>query len=205
MLIYARALIMGLPAEKVDSLRGYRPDGWKMTPQLKELKDQQFRISGGKAQLPNSIDEKLICAVQFSYDITKQNGSVWQFGDNDSGRFVKFLPPGVLLNNGEAWKGDCLDHRELFSAATGLFGDIGIPSEIPTVDSIIANLAGFHKVTRTESTVPQCSDLDCRKLFGPTGLTFCKRIIIRVADHGLNGKDSLITGLDCKFYPLGES
>ena len=63
--------------------------------------------------------ELLAGIAEFICDITKPNGNIVQFGDNDSGRFLN-LQPSVSLHNG-VWQTNDLDCRHLVAAIDGVF------------------------------------------------------------------------------------
>ena len=85
--------------------------------------------------------ERLEKIAEFTIHITKPNGHVPQFGDNDNGRFLKLQPRHQRLSVAEAkaryanldeynelgskavhWDEDHLDHKHLVAAINGLFG-----------------------------------------------------------------------------------
>jgi len=59
--------------------------------------------------------QKIWSMLEFTQDVTKPDGRVYQLVDNDSGRFLKIVPTIC-----------CLDHRHLVGAATGLFESEGL-------------------------------------------------------------------------------
>ncbi len=125
-------------------------------------------------KLPYKVrDEKLYNHLyktgKFTYDILKQNGEIPQFGDNDSGRFLKFSPVGSFVTNEQAEKKyhnlrgyntivknkkglyfdeNILDHKALLAAYSGFFSDENLREygeEFPLEKSIISSLAGERK------------------------------------------------------------
>ena len=84
--------------------------------------------------------DRLYKIGRFTADITKPNGEVPQFGDNDSGRFFKFSPNGEFLSSEQAtqkylnlsgfeggdepfWDENILNHSTLISCMGGIFDD----------------------------------------------------------------------------------
>lgn len=49
----------------------------------------------------NDFMQRFNNAVLFLNDLVKPNGNIAQIGDNDSGRFVKLVPSGIILNKDE--------------------------------------------------------------------------------------------------------
>jgi len=138
LMIYATALIIGLSENKVKTLKDYSISNWKVQPKLKDSNYQEYKIEDGKIILPDWYIVRLYKAGKFTYDISKQNGEIAQFGDNDSGRFFRLSPNGDLLtlvqakekyksldnyesNDGLFWDENILNHQTLLSAMGGLF------------------------------------------------------------------------------------
>lgn len=88
MVIYGTALLLGLPEEK------------------EEILQKKFKIL-----FPESYLKRLERMAEFAMDYSKPDGTAAQIGDNDSGRFLKFLPD----------RGGVLDHRHLVAAIAGLY------------------------------------------------------------------------------------
>lgn len=118
MAIYSAALLLGVPAER------------KCAPLLPTLL------------------ERLERAAEFTVHMTKPGGRVAQIGDNDSGRFLKLVPPMVVQTVAETrsllenlhdynelpddspyWQEDHLAHHQLVAAASGLFRSIDSPKK----------------------------------------------------------------------------
>ena len=104
LMIYSTALILGLKEDKINALLNYSPKGWKVEPKLEPLQRQQFTInnSTSKIDLPQWFVGRLYKIGRFTVDITKPDGEIPQFGDNDSGRFFRFTPVGEFITNQEA-------------------------------------------------------------------------------------------------------
>lgn len=140
LMIYGTALILGLKEEKIKALQSYTTQDWKVKPKLELFKNQQFKIENStfKIDLPQWYIDRLYKIGRFTVDITKQNGEIPQFGDNDSGRFFRFSPIGEFLTNKEAvsrylnlkgyseddelfWDENILNHSTFISCFSGLF------------------------------------------------------------------------------------
>lgn len=124
MVVYAAALIVGLPDEKRTALKEYDRRLWKFKPVLRPAPIQENRIQpaslpsqGGKnskvfrseedsdgmySPLPSSFWEKLRALCRFTADIAGNNLAP-QIGDNDSGRFIIGTPIAEILprNHGQ--------------------------------------------------------------------------------------------------------
>ena len=98
-MIYSVALINGLGKKRCSILREYNYKIWKKTPKLLPLQKQEFGIENDRIIFPQWFIDRLYKIGRFTIDITKPNGKVPQFGDNDSGRFFRFSPNGEFLTN----------------------------------------------------------------------------------------------------------
>ena len=158
LMAYAAALILGLKSEKISSLKNYDAKLWRKKPKLLPPKEQEFKILNGQIALPQWFVDRLYKIGRFTADITKPNGEVPQFGDNDSGRFFKFSPNGEFLSNeqaaqkylnlsgfagGEAfWDENILNHSALISCMGGIFNDEIFKNGFCFERSFIRSLAG---------------------------------------------------------------
>lgn len=123
MVIYATALILGLPEEKQAALKNYDCRLLKVHPKLNAAPIPLYALAGSDRLTPLApwYIERLEKMAESTMHITKPNGEIIQIGDNDNGRFLKLQP---ILES----KGDCsspdenyLDHRHLVGAINGLF------------------------------------------------------------------------------------
>jgi hypothetical protein len=126
MVVYATALVLGLPPDKLAVLQDNR----------------NFRgTDTGVFPFPGWYLERLEKMAEFTLDLTKPGGHIPQVGDNDSGRFLKLFPVHWPLQVQEAkaryanlehfesesadgvyWDEDHLDHHHLVAASNGLWG-----------------------------------------------------------------------------------
>lgn len=159
LMAYATALILGLKSEKISSLKNYDAKLWRKKPELLPLEEQEFKILDGKIALPQWFVDRLYKIGRFTADITKPNGEVPQFGDNDSGRFFKFSPNGEFLSNERAarkylnlsgfegsdepfWDENILNHSTLISCMGGIFDDEIFKNDMRFERSFARALAG---------------------------------------------------------------
>jgi len=101
MMLYASALVIGLSQAKRAALTNYTNKGWRYKIPLKKATEQKFTPNTSDILPPNFLN-KLFKSNQFLADITKENGEMPQFGDNDSGRFLKLMPLGTLFSTQKA-------------------------------------------------------------------------------------------------------
>ncbi|WP_366517327.1 heparinase II/III family protein, partial [uncultured Campylobacter sp.] len=159
LMAYATALILGLKSEKILSLKNYDAKLWRKKPKLLPSNEQEFKITNGQIALPQWFADRLYKIGRFTADITKPNGEVPQFGDNDSGRFFKFSPNGEFLSNEQAarkylnlsgfegsdepfWDENILNHSTLISCMGGIFDDEIFKNDMRFERSFARSLAG---------------------------------------------------------------
>ena len=98
---FGTAYVLGLSEEKIESLQNYSTKGWKVIPKLEPLEKQEYCIKNEQINFPNWYQERVYKMAIFSKDITRPDGDIVQFGDNDSGRFFRISPVGKFLKNEE--------------------------------------------------------------------------------------------------------
>jgi len=142
MVVYATALVMGLPEDKIVALETYDSQRHQVRPHLKPAPITFSPVPGSVRESPFPVwyFEKLEKMAEFTMQITKPDGHIPQVGDNDSGRFLKLDPVYHYLSISEAmdrydnlkdygesqsgadyWDEDHLDHRHLVAAINGLY------------------------------------------------------------------------------------
>ncbi|MGJ0361820.1 alginate lyase family protein [Aliarcobacter cryaerophilus] len=160
LMVYSTALILGLKEEKIKALQAYTTKGWKVKPKLEPFLNQQFKIKNSKFKidLPQWYIDKLYKIGRFTVDISKPNGEIPQFGDNDSGRFFRFSPIGEFLTNKDAvrkylnlkgyseddelfWDENILNHSTFISCFGGLYEDEVFENSISFEKSFINSMA----------------------------------------------------------------
>lgn len=119
-------------------LEHYSNGGWHYHGKLKPVEQQLFNPGGDI--LTQEFYDKLKLSGRFTQWITKPGGNIPQFGDNDSGRFIRltpvghFIAPGDLTNTYEnisqaytdrydehVWDENGLDHSPFVNMIHGLF------------------------------------------------------------------------------------
>jgi hypothetical protein len=117
MVVYATAMVLGLPNEKLQALKDYDHTLIKVKPGLTPSPLPHYRVSeksNPKAEnrdpksesfFPPWYFERLEKMAEFTMHITKPTGHIPQIGDNDSGRFFKFQPVYNKMTVAEAKKG----------------------------------------------------------------------------------------------------
>jgi len=170
LMVYSTALILGLKKEKVEALQGYTTKGWRVKPKLEALQNQKFKIQNStlKIELPQWFIDRLYKIGRFTVDISKPNGEIPQFGDNDSGRFFRLSPNGKFLTNKEAvskylnlkvyseddelfWDENILNHTTFISCFRGLFEDKIFENNMKFESSFIRTLAKRKLEVRDKS------------------------------------------------------
>ncbi len=142
MVVYATALVLGLPPEKQVALKEYNHRLHRVHPKLKPAPLEFYPLPGSDRLIlfPAWYIERLEKMAEFTMHITKPNGHIPQIGDNDNGRFLKLQPIYHQMTVAEAkaryanlegytdlpddaiyWDEDSLDHRHLVAAINGLF------------------------------------------------------------------------------------
>lgn len=110
MVLYATALISGLPEARLAKLAAINPGEYRYLPKGAGLPKQWTLHETGKTghgalrATPFRTDfvERLQRAVDFFAAILKPDGTLPQIGDNDSGRFFKLQPVYSVMTVGEA-------------------------------------------------------------------------------------------------------
>ncbi len=165
MAVYSLALALGLSKERLARLKAVKrhrfPGGVVLDgpPAIAEC---------GEIALPRAVTERIARMAEFTRDLTLPTGLVAQFGDNDSGRFLKLPGTFRLLEAGAGVRlyrvpdmselqishhdEDVLDHRHFVAAANGLLGrpDLGrFASEREIDTEIVRLLSGGRKLSST--------------------------------------------------------
>ena len=167
MMLWAFALLVNLPEDKRRALASYRREKLDTTPRLRPAPIAMHPVPGcdRTSPLPAWCWDRLASMADFTATMTKPNGLIAQFGDNDSGRF---MPTGsgeqLRAGNDPASAVWSLDHGALVAGIDALLDPgIGRPSAATDPASrLIAGLAGV-KGQRTRPAASQSSrvsDLD---------------------------------------------
>ncbi|NQY66960.1 MAG: alginate lyase family protein [Flavobacteriales bacterium] len=164
MIVYAIALLKGLPNKKLEYLRLFDSKDWKGNKGLNPVESQKYTIRSG-IQLEEETLDKVGRMIELSEKLTKTNGEIAQVGDNDSGRFFNLSPVGSLMSFADAkrkyqningpdelysklhFDQNALDHRPFVSAGSGLFEQIGRQSSYPLERSFVKSLTKNRELT----------------------------------------------------------
>lgn len=160
MVVWASALLANLVPEKRAALSRPNHKNLRTVPPLRPGGVPFHQVPGMQhnSPLPEWFWARLAAMGAFTYAITRPDGYVVQFGDNDSGRFIT-LGVGDQLRAGNdpaapAWS---LDHGALIAAIRALIPCISSPSSAvyDPASLILRALAGFDRArVSTENASP---------------------------------------------------
>jgi hypothetical protein len=124
--VWATALLRGLPEDRAAALETGRSAILATTPGWNEEPDVPGRVGGetGWFPFPDWFDQRLSRMAAFTMAATRPDGRVVQVGDNDNGRLVKLEPAVRSASVGAAIAPaeEVLDHRHLVGAVGALLG-----------------------------------------------------------------------------------
>ena len=134
MVYFTTALILGLPEERMSTLKSYSHKELRTgigKPSLKPSPLPFYALpEGTKCQLNESpfpawYFERLERMAEFIVDITKPSGHIPQIGDNDSGRFFKLNPlfESLSVQEVKATYANLKDYQEMPNDADYLLED----------------------------------------------------------------------------------
>lgn len=147
LVVYSAAVVLGLPAERVQRLASVSAGPVGRGPAYRGLDDL---LGPEGLKLPGWFAERIQGMGEFVADVSRADGSVIQVGDNDSGRFFKLPGSYKLVTAGamrqryqqlDGWDElpdptvcpdeDVLDHSGLTDAIKGLLqGAGGFPGSL---------------------------------------------------------------------------
>jgi hypothetical protein len=133
MVMWAFALLVGLSPEKRSVLQHphRHPSLARLRPQAIELHPLPGR--GGLSPIPAWAWLRLERMADFTRAMTRPDGLVVQFGDNDSGRFITLGSGEQLRAGGDpGTPGWSLDHSALLAGVQALLG--GAPDPVAAID-----------------------------------------------------------------------
>lgn len=153
MSVYAAALLAGLPKERLRALHEPSPDARKGLPRFFRPAPIASHPSpgGGPTPLPPWAWERLARAADFIVALARPDGRMPQFGDNDSGRFLKIhVPRSGPVPQGADWAPNAMreDHLDLRHVVAAVRGLIGYPAWdacaalFPAETAAVASMAG---------------------------------------------------------------
>ena len=128
MVVYGTAVVLGLPETRRRALVEYDSRRRRGLPKLAKPPIPMYAGPGraGETPFPPWYWERLGKVFAFSAALADATGRVPQFGDNDSGRFLKLVPAIGPASRGELsaaetdWAEDVLNHEHLLAALAGL-------------------------------------------------------------------------------------
>lgn len=211
MVLFASALILGLPPEKQAALAEADPAALRTRPPQ--------RLAGSGAGLGPEHFTRLALAAEFSRAATKPSGRVAQIGDNDSGRFLKLHPifaqrsaaeARLFYANLEDYDGlaenaayldeETLDHRPTIAAIGTLLGrDDRVHGDGPWLDAaVVAALCNGRHGTIDTATMSRAAARAAQRHGAPTAEPGdgADRIVELVAPGG-----DLRRGLERRAFP----
>ena len=121
MFLHGTLLALRLPPEDREGISRCSVAEHNVAPRLRPAGDWEFSFSEPRI-FPNWYWKRLHDMVQYVADLNKPNGLVPQWGDQDSGRFVKLSP---VLKCGTEVDGpveEPRDHRHLLAVGGAVFG-----------------------------------------------------------------------------------
>jgi len=215
MFIWSLALIRGLDDKAISRISNCKYLSFKSFPKL----GKPSFINTHEIVIPDSVTRKMKRAVEFSVDITKKSGDVFQFGDNDSGRFFKLTPigefvdintaltkyknlkPSLLKGKKHYWDECCLDHSSYIYAGAALFNLNEYKKTLSLEDQLINALSRGRYIDTISVNVNEFEfNVVKGAIFDSTPFKYTKQIKITLnyegdVVEGLIRKDYLETGI----------
>lgn len=122
MVVYATAILLGLPLERWHGLSRSDESAWTGKPALEPVREFMASMTPGNGvSLPPWYCDRLERMALFAVHMTNPCGDAVQIGDNDSGRFVRLVPEPLRAENVDDLFENVLDHRSVVAAINGLF------------------------------------------------------------------------------------
>jgi hypothetical protein len=195
LVLFGLALVFGFSEDEVAAL--IQPQQrLDVRPPQSDVPLMTHSVGNRRTILPCGAFETVAKAAALARDLTKPDGHVVQWGDNDSGRLVKLQPAWARVQRdsqpGATWVEDSLDHRSLVAATAAVTGSeelscfagpwleshltralargqrVPITSGVPTT-SVINEAIDFELLVRSFESLPK---ENCRRLefIMPTGV-----------------------------------
>lgn len=149
MVLWGFALLSNLPAEKLAVLTQPNFDQRKKLPRLRAESWAMHPLPGSDrvSPVPPWCWERLAKMAEFTQAMTRPDGTITQFGDNDSGRFLIIgCGEQIRANNNPAAFAWSLDHGSLLAGIRALLAN---GSHNDPAAQIIWAFAGFDPTVRT--------------------------------------------------------
>ena len=151
-------------------------DDHRVSPRLQPAGQWEFSLDAEHI-FPHWYWEQLACMVQYAADVTKPNGMTPQWGDQDSGRFVKFSPVLKSCAASEDSMEEPRDHRHILAVGGALFGteDWVEAGNAHPIDALVltSNINGLP----VEIPERISSNTKARPVFGPREQRNSKAIV----------------------------
>lgn len=144
--LWGLALLDGLSAEQCRVLERSRRSPWRRPPRRVLLPLALHLVPGARRMgpVPPWCRERVAAMGRFTQALTRPDGCVTQFGDNDSGRFISLAGiEQVRAVRGPASAGWSLDHSGFLRSCQAFLG--GTPAEVGA-----ELLIGFARRSPTE-------------------------------------------------------
>lgn len=181
--LWTAALFAGLSPEKQVALR--RPQRHRTLPRLRAEAMSQHALpwGDGTSPLPARCWQRLACMAEFTRALTRPDGLVVQFGDNDSGRFVT-LGSGEQLraDNDPAAAAWSLDHGSLVAGIDALLGSSGGRAADPAA-RLVCGLAGLFAGTTPRAPTGRAAATSSTSMDSMTATAAAERAAA-LADEG---------------------
>jgi len=121
MFLHGSLLALRLSPEDRQRVACCSVDDHQVSPRLQPAGQWEFSLDEEHI-FPHWYWEQLACMVQYMTDVTKPNGMTPQWGDQDSGRFVKFSPVLKRCAASDDPLEEPRDHRHILAVGGVLFG-----------------------------------------------------------------------------------
>lgn len=158
-------LIDRIPDDRVKRLAKVDLRRHRVSPPLQPASKLGLNLEKGEQTMPFEFHQSLMRMVEFTACLTKQNGMVPQFGDNDSARAHKLIP----------WAcGNTSDHSHLLAVACRYY-DVESPHALSSDALLEARLIVGdlrYRGGRTPALPTKIPDL---RVFPDSGVAVCKR------------------------------
>lgn len=161
LVLFGLALVLGLNADEVATLIQRQPH-LDVRPPQSDVPLRIHTVGGTQTVLPLGAFETIAKAAALTRDLTKPDGHVVQWGDNDSGRLLKLQPAWAPVQRyseaSAAWIEDPLDHRSLVAATAAVTGSDELSSFAGQwLEAHLARALTCGRRVPVASAAPTCS------------------------------------------------
>lgn len=210
MFVWSLALIRGFCGGDISRIYNCKYLDFRSYPLL----NKPYYIGDSEILIPELVIRKIRNSIDFTVDITKCTNEVFQFGDNDSGRFLKFTPTGCFIDAKVAlnkyknlkaylfegrdnyWDESVLDHSAFVHAGAALFNIKKYKNESSLEDKIVKILSK-NRCMEVNNIIGSNDGrgVFVGRMFDSASFEYSKKIIIKS-----NSDVSLIDGLVRREY-----